>query len=78
MIDCFQKYMEHQGVKVSRAQFEANLALKMKEAAFVEDILPLVAPEMDKFDFHAAHERVATTFVSLLPGKPWKREESKK
>ena len=78
VLACFEKYMKHQGVKVSRAQYEANLAFKMKEAAFIEDILPLLAPELDKFDFDAAHKRVATTFISLLPGEPWKGEEAKK
>ena len=41
-IHCFQKYMEHGKTPVSRAQFEANLAGKLKDPAFKGDVQALL------------------------------------
>ena len=71
-IHCFQKYMEHGKTPVSRAQFEANLALKLTDAAFRGDVHPLLAQDAPAFDVDAAGLRVKTAFLALLPGDPWK------
>ena len=78
VVICFEKYMGHQGLKVTRAQYEANLHLKMKEPAFLEDIVPLMAPTIDSFDIDAAYEMVKSVFLSLLPGDPWKGNREKR
>ena len=71
-IQCFQRYMEHGKTPVTRAQFEANLAVKLKDAAFRGDVLPLLAPDAAPFDVEAEGERVKAAFLALLPGEPWK------
>ena len=38
MTSCFQKYMEHGGRTISRAEYEANLHAKLGDNAFLEDI----------------------------------------
>ena len=71
-IHCFQKYMEHGKTPVSRAQFEANLALKLADGAFRADVRPLLAQDAPDFDVDAAGERVKAVFLALLPGDSWK------
>jgi len=43
VVDCFLRYMEHDGLRVTRAQFEANLAEKTADDAFLRDVPPLLA-----------------------------------
>ncbi|MGK5084751.1 nucleotidyl transferase AbiEii/AbiGii toxin family protein [Bdellovibrionota bacterium FG-1] len=71
-IHCFQKYMEHGKTPVSRAQFEANLALKLTDAAFRGDVQPLLAQGTPAFDVDEAGLQVKTAFLALLPGDSWK------
>lgn len=72
VVDCFKKYMAHEKKKVSRAQFESNLAGKMKDPAFTEDIHPLLASDAEKFDAHKTYEEVKLDLLSRLLGEPWK------
>jgi predicted nucleotidyltransferase component of viral defense system len=44
IVDFFERYLEHEGHHVSRAEFEANLAAKMQNPAFHGDIEPLLVP----------------------------------
>ncbi len=60
-IHCFHKYMEHGKTPVSQAQFEANLALKLADAAFRADVRPLLAQDAPEFDVDAAGERRYTS-----------------
>lgn len=78
MIECFLKYMEHEGNKVSRAEYEENLADKLSDNAFLEDIQPLLKPGSPKFDVKAAGETFKARTLSLLPGDPWKGPQRKK
>ena len=71
-------------VEAARAEYEANLAAKIEDPAFTQDILPLLArsPAYDagrlsfdvaeQFDAKQAWAQVHGAFVSLLPGVPWK------
>jgi len=74
VIDCFQRYMEHDGLRVTRTQFEANLAEKMADDAFLGDVPPLLASGID-YDPHRALELVQSNLISRLPGEPWKGPE---
>jgi predicted nucleotidyltransferase component of viral defense system len=71
-IHCFQKYMEHANTHVTRAQFEANLAGKLKDPAFKNDIQPLLSPDAPTFDIDTEATLVKSELLSLLPGAPWK------
>jgi predicted nucleotidyltransferase component of viral defense system len=71
VIECFQRYMDHDGAAVSRAEFEANLAAKLASAVFLEDLRPLVPPEAE-YDPVEAAEVVKDALIARLPGEPWK------
>ncbi len=71
IVKCFEHYMKHDEQKVSRAQFEENLAEKIDDQAFTSDMPPLLAGEKT-FDIHQAYETVLTSLISKLPGDPWK------
>lgn len=71
VVECFQRYMDHGGLTVSRAEFEANLAAKLATAAFREDVRPLVSADV-AYDPEKAADLVLTELVSRLPGDPWK------
>jgi hypothetical protein len=74
--ECFQGYMAHGSARVSRAEFEANLAAKIADPAFTGDVRPLLAPQREDtasdFDPASAARAVMSELVSLLPGEPWK------
>ena len=71
VIECFQSYLLHDGVVVSRAEFEANLALKLGDQAFIEDIRPLIPADVD-YDPLVAVEIIQKELIAKLPGDPWK------
>jgi len=65
-IRCFQQYMQHGNTPVSRAQFESNLARKLKDAAFLGDVQPLLASNTPIFNVDAEVARVREALLSLL------------
>jgi predicted nucleotidyltransferase component of viral defense system len=71
IVECFERYMEDSGGRVSRAQFEANLAAKASDAVFREDVTPLLSSEV-AWDIDAALRVVSEGLVAKLPGEPWK------
>ncbi|MBD3220127.1 nucleotidyl transferase AbiEii/AbiGii toxin family protein [bacterium] len=71
VVECFQRYMANDGLAVSRAEFEANLADKLASDAFRQDMRPLVAAGL-AYDPAEAAEIVLRELVSRLPGEPWK------
>jgi predicted nucleotidyltransferase component of viral defense system len=71
VIACFQRYLEEGGQRVRRAEFEANLASKLADAAFTQDIEPLVAPSTG-WDVEEAARFVREELLARLPRDPWK------
>jgi len=71
IVHCFLRYMDHGNTQVARAQFERNLTAKLKDPAFLEDTVPLLATGR-KYDLNAAAELVLSRLVSQIPGNPWK------
>jgi predicted nucleotidyltransferase component of viral defense system len=71
VLDCFQRYMSEGGHRVSRAQFEANLAAKRTDLSFRADISPLLRAGID-WDFDRAMDTVLERLVANLPGNRWK------
>lgn len=71
VIECFRRYMAHDGVAVSRAEYEANLSAKLASAAFLEDIRLLIPADV-AYDPTTAAQRVKDELISKLPGEPWK------
>lgn len=88
--DCFERYLDHEGHRVSRAEFEKNMDGKMRDPAFHGDIEPLLvsaviqadasepgASEMwtDTYDREQAYRRVHEALIVRLPGEAWKGEK---
>lgn len=70
IVDCCLHYLGEEDLSVSRAEFEANLAAKMTEPAFVEDVLPLLGSAAE-YDAVGAAALVVERLVAKLPGAPW-------
>ena len=63
--------MDHDGHKVTRAQFEENFALKLRDSQFTADIGPLLAAGYE-WDAGGAAAVVSSRLLTRLPGAPWK------
>ena len=74
VVDCFARYLEHEGARVSRAEMEMNLHEKLSDRTFVTDIEPLLAPGIE-WNYKAAIEYLRRELVSRIPGEPWKGYE---
>lgn len=70
IINCFLQYMEHEGHRVSRAEFEKNLSEKFRDPRFLEDIGPLLIKDSG-WDFQQAADLVLNALVARLPGEAW-------
>ena len=62
--------MKREGRRVTRGQFEENLAGKLQDPEFGPEVLPVLSPTR-QWDAAEAAERVSTHLVSRLPGEPW-------
>ncbi len=71
VIAAFQSYMEAEGHRVTRAQFERDRAAKAQDRAFLGDVQPMLAPGV-VYDPLVALAMVRAEFVARLPGAPWK------
>ncbi len=71
IVECFGHYMDHDGATVSRAEFEANLAAKLKSDVFLEDIQLLIPADV-VYDPVTGAEIVQDELIARLPGDPWK------
>lgn len=68
VVDCFLQYIANDGTSISRAQFEANLAKKLQDNAFLEDIRPLISGDI-VYDPIAAARSVQSELIAMLPGE---------
>lgn len=71
VLACFTEYLRHQEIAISRAQFEQNLHGKETDPAFLQDILPLLRPDVG-YDASIAMGLVKQILVEALPGAPWR------
>lgn len=74
VVTAFTEYLNHKDQKISRAEFEQNFLKKLEDAAFREDILPLLREGVEH-DFDSAASFMLDEVLSKLPGNPWKRPE---
>lgn len=65
VVECFERYVEHGGTRVSRAEFETNLSAKLSDPAFLEDIAPLLRPD-STYDSVAAETLVREQLIAKL------------
>lgn len=73
IVTAFSRYMEHDEGRVSRAQYERNLADKLDTPQFTADIRPLLASGYT-WNMDEAAQKVSSRLIALLPGEPWKRK----
>lgn len=71
VLQCFNFYLDQEGIRVSRAEFERNLSLKKNLVAFKQDIAPLL-PANQPHDFDNDFILVMDNIIAKLPGKAWK------
>lgn len=74
IVAAFARYMEHGGHRVSRAEFERNIELKLRDPQFSGDLAPLLAAGFE-WDSTAAAALVRTQLIERLPGAPWQGED---
>lgn len=74
--ECFTKYMDKQGLSVTRGQFEENLFNKLSSKFFVNDIAPLMKSNTSSF-FNVEKARVflERQLLPLFPGEPWNKPD---
>ncbi|MDR3674661.1 MAG: nucleotidyl transferase AbiEii/AbiGii toxin family protein [Acidobacteriota bacterium] len=71
IIAAFSEYMNREGHKVTRAQFEKNIADKLHDPEFAADINPLLSAAF-AWDLKRAAYAVSSRLIQRLPGEPWK------
>lgn len=71
VVAMFGGYLLREGQRITRAQFERNLAQKERMPEFLGDILPLL-PSGVAYDPSAALQLVRERLVAKLPGKAWR------
>lgn len=74
MLQSFQQYMAFDQIRVSRAEFEANLSGKLNDEAFINDIFPLLSPASNLAGYHPINDatEVQERIISQLHGDSWK------
>jgi len=73
VVEAFTGYIAQEEGRITRAQFERNLAAKLQMPLFTADIGPLLAPGY-RWDIQDAARIVSSRLIELLPGEPWKGE----
>ena len=69
VLDCYRKYIEFVAERApSYKEFVQNMDLKMQDEEFVEDVKPLLRPEI-QFDPHKAYSLVYDQLIDKMPGR---------
>jgi len=71
VVHCLLRYLDKSGLRVSRAEFEANFAAKLADSTFAQDVTPLLGPRVD-WNIEDAARYVGEELLARLPGRPWK------
>lgn len=71
VVKAFGAYLDREGRRVTRAEFERNLAAKARDKAFLGEVRPMLAPGVE-YDPLAALDLVRREFIERLPGEGWR------
>ncbi len=71
LVFVFTRYMAFDRTTITRALFEANMAGKIADATFLDDLPSLLRTGFE-YDPSEAWSRVHDMLVTRLPGEPWK------
>lgn len=77
VVTCFGRYLENDGLRITRTEFEENLAEKIEDPVFLSDVPPLLAAGMS-FDPEAALDRVSKALISRVPDGVLKTERRRR
>ena len=66
IVECFQRYIQHDGVVILRTEFEENLASKLKSDMFISDTEKLISPDIG-YNPRIAAEMVGQELIAKLP-----------
>lgn len=77
VVAAFSEYMRREDKTVSRAQFEQNVFLKLRDHEFNADIGPLLALRENPWDTAGEAAVISSRLIELLPGEPWKGEAAR-
>ena len=77
VVACFTRYLESEGRRVTRADFEDNLADKIEDKVFLSDLPPLLALGVS-FDPATALARVRDAFISRLDESASKKKKDRR
>lgn len=73
VVEIFHHYLDKQGTRVSRAQFEQNFLEKTSSQTFIDDIGQLLSPEIEtKWNITEAFTMIQNHILPILPGEAWK------
>lgn len=78
VVAAFMEYMDFEGRKVTRAQFEENLETKMRDGKFDFGELDAFLADGHQWNPERAAERIRTMFLERLPGEAWQGDEAGK
>lgn len=73
IVEAFQRYMAEEGHVISRAAFEENLALKLSDGRYTDDVAPLLAAGIG-WDAELAARLVHGELITRLAGDAWRAE----
>ena len=71
VVQAFEAYLEAEGLRVTRAQFERNLEAKVGSRPFLTEVVPMLVAGVE-YDGETAAELVRAALVKRLPGEPWR------
>ena len=66
ILHCFSEYLSFDGHNISKALFLENMALKLKNKEFREDIIPLLPRQSGLFDAETAYQNVREHLLEYL------------
>ena len=69
--EAFRAYLRADELRVSRAEFDRNLAGKARNRAFLSEVRGVLAPGI-AYDAEVALDLVHRDFIQRLPGAGWK------
>lgn len=69
VLECYLRYIEFVADRApSYKEFVQNMELKMQDEEFLEDVTPLLRPEI-QFDPHKAYSLVYEQLIDKMPGR---------
>lgn len=66
VVEAFVRYLDSDGLRISRSEFEANLDRKVRDDDFLADLRPLVA-DYGEYDVIRAARLVLEDFIAKIP-----------